>query len=322
MSTEKRKARVPASRLPAIGAACALASFAAQAGDPITVCVKADGALYIPYEVTRCAPGEERKLFAEWEPEEAESEEDEPAKEEVASEKEDGTNKDQMQQQLASLENRLQQLSSRIASLEQDKSAPARSQTPSPPRSVASRVKAPFEVVDDAGTVILRVASRVASKDGQGARVTIGGGNFGNYALRVHRDGGAFVAGIGEAQDGSGIMLVNDSSGETSIAADGKLRSISVYGGDRGLAARLIAEPTRGGLIAVYHGETPVAYLNRSSGGDGGNVTVALNNGFGVFSAGAAQDGAGEACVNRRTQAGTPRLACLGLGLPSMGMGK
>lgn len=76
------------------------------------------------------------------------------------------------------------------------------------------------------------------------------------------------------------------------------------------------------GLIAVFNNQTPVAYMTRSSGSDGGNVTVALNDGSGVFSAGAAQDGADEACVYRRTQAGTERNACVGLGLPSAGMGK
>jgi hypothetical protein len=85
-------------------------------------------------------------------------------------------------------------------------------------------------------------------------------------------------------------------------------------------AAALVGKEPGG---AVYNsGGTAVASLGLSSGNDGGNVTVRLNSGFGVFSAGAAQDGAGEACVSRRTQAGTDRVACVGLGSPSAGTGK
>jgi hypothetical protein len=101
---------------------------------------------------------------------------------------------------------------------------------------------------------------------------------------------------------------------------DGANRRVAVYGEGVPVAA-LVAED-RGGTVGVYQGSTPVAYLNRSSAGDGGNLTLSLNNGFGVFSAGAAQDGGGEACLNRVTLGGEKRNVCLGVELPSMGLGK
>lgn len=142
-------------------------------------------------------------------------------------------------------------------------------------------------------------------------------------ALRIFKDG-KIVAGVGINEFGKGALKVGD-GGKIAAAvqanADGT-GSIDVFGAN-GTSVAGISSDGGHGLVAVRNaGGTPIAYLTQSSAGDGGNVTVSLNSGFGVFSAGAAQDGAGEACVNRKTQAGTARLACLGLGLPSAGMGK
>ncbi len=182
-----------------------------------------------------------------------------------------------------------------------------------------SRVSAPFEVVAPDGTVILRVAAQVSSTDGQGAKVTIGGGKSGNYALRVFSGGNEFVAGVGQAVDGGGLVVVSDSQGPVATM-NATNRAVSVFKGDK--AAASIVAGDRGGEVSVYNGPIAVVHMGMSSAGDGGNITTALNSGFGVFSAGAAQDGGGEACVNRVTQAGTRRPACVGLGLPSAGMGK
>jgi hypothetical protein len=183
------------------------------------------------------------------------------------------------------------------------------------------KIHAPFVVVNNKGQIILRVSEKEKSDAGNGARVSIGPGDGGNYALRVYKGGAAFVAGIGESQQGAGAVVTYDSSGSIAASMNGGDHTIGLWYQSAMIAA-MKTDSRNAGLIAVYNGETPVAFLTRSSGLDGGNVTTRLNNGDGVFSAGASRNGAGEACVNRKTQAGTPRLACLGLGLPSAGMGK
>ena len=303
-----------------------IAANQAQAGgDPIGVCIGQGGKLRIVEPTVPCAADEQKKLLAEWEPETTEA----PDPDET------------------SLKRSLQNLSNRIAALEGPKppgSGPDKTEAlnieslsqridslasrldaipntkPGSRGNAIHRVTAPFEVVSASGTVILRVSEKVSSNQGEGARVSIGPGDSGNYALRVYKDGTRFVTGIGQAAGGSGLVVVMDESGQTAAVMNGLSKSVSVYDGENAVAS-MVGE-SRGGTIAVYNGKTPIAYLTRSTAGDGGNVTVSLNNGFGVFSAGAAQDGAGEACVNRRTQAGTARPACLGLGLPSAGMGK
>jgi hypothetical protein len=168
----------------------------------------------------------------------------------------------------------------------------------------------------------------------------------GNGFVDVHRSGEVLGASLGPGTDPSTTALRIFGNGDMPVAVVGMNETggrvgIASSGGD--VAASMIVAPSGGGgvyaisggqpvagivaeertgVVAVYNEGTAVAYLNRSSGGDGGNVTTTLNDGSGVFSAGAAQDGAGEACVNRKTQAGTERIACLGRGLPSAGMGK
>lgn len=297
----------------ALLAAMAFAAGPALAGDPITVCIGQGGAVRVVEATEPCEPGEAMKRLTEWEPEQPEP----PDEEELDK---------------RALDRRIQELSSRVAALER-----ADPKQPRPDKTEAlsvqdlsnrvaalersrSRVVAPFEVVGTDGVVILRVAPRVSSENGGGARVTIGAGPSGNYGLRVHRDGGPIVAGIGQSTVGSGLAVVMGEDGQIAanmVGADGR---VSVYKGGQPVAGMVAEE--RGGTVAVYEAGQAVAYLTRSSGGDGGNVTVSLNSGFGVFSAGAAQDGGGEACVDRVTGGGQARRACLGIELPSMGLGK
>lgn len=288
-----------------------LAVGPAYAGDPIEVCIGDSGAMRV-IESDSCRADEELKRFDEWEPEI-----DVPDPEDTEAKK------------TAELQAQVRELTARIAALEssQPREITARvaaleSVQPAQRRSSATgnaRVTAPFEVVGADGTVILRVAESVSSTDGDGAHVTIGPGAAGNFALRVYKDGGPFVAGIGQAQNGAGLAIVMDASGDIAANMSGDSR-VSVYKDGVALAG-LLAED-RGGTVAVFKDTTPIAYLTQSSGGDGGNVTTALNSGFGVFSAGAAQDGGGEACVNRVTGGGQQRSACIGIELPSMGLGK
>lgn len=267
------------------------AAQSAAAGDPIPVCIAGDGTMRTVELQASCPDGQEKKLLAEWEPDVPDLDEDEETKEK-------------------SLEARIIELSGRLAMLEARAGIKA--------ADGVTKVSAPFEVVGSDGVTILRVATDGASP--HGARVTIGGGSAGNYALRVFK-GTQLLSGIGQAVSGGGLVVAMDNGGQVAVNIDGQDRRVAVFK-EGHMAAGIVAE-AHGGTVAVYGPDGPaVAYLTTSSAGDGGNVTVSLNSGFGVFSAGAAQDGGGEACVSRITQAGTPRLACVGLGLPSAGMGK
>jgi hypothetical protein len=162
---------------------------------------------------------------------------------------------------------------------------------------------------------------------GEHLAADLGPGNRDEMALRLFNGTGTQIAAVGGSPNNDGGALrIFGASGQPNVSLDAfdSGGAVNVYGASSGtpLASLGVEAQRSSGIVAVYNNSTPIAYLSRSSGGDGGNVTVAMNDGFGVFSAGAAQDGSGEACVNRRTQAGTERLACVGLGLPSAGMGK
>jgi hypothetical protein len=159
-------------------------------------------------------------------------------------------------------------------------------------------------------------------RSGEMLAASLGPGAASNTALRIFGDGDAVVAAIGSDAQGQGGVRVSNSQGEVVASMTAGPNGGGVHALKNGLPVASIVAEERTGVVAVYNEGTPVAYLNRSSGGDGGNITVTMNDGAGIFSAGAAQDGAGEACVDRKTQAGTERIACLGLGLPSAGMGK
>ena len=282
------------SRVAIITLGCLFASAAVAGGDPIPVCVSEGGTMRLMEMKAPCKSGEEKKLFAEWEEELQEPPEEEDE------------NAPYMQKQL-------QDLKKRIAALEKgDQSGTTKSAT--------ARVTAPFEVVSRTGKVILRVADKVSSTSGNGAEVTIGAGEAGNYAVRVYKNGGGFVAGVGQGRSGDGLVAVLDNGGKLVASMSARDRSVSVYDDDSA-AASLVVDNT-GGTVAVYQGSQAVAYLTSSSHGSGGNVTLTDAKGFGVFSAGAASDGGGEACLNRVTGGGKQRNVCLGVELPSMGLGK
>ncbi len=294
--------------------ACLVGSAAYAGGDPIPVCVGSGGTMRLIDMKQKCASGEQRKLFTEWEEELSEPPEEE---------KEDHT-MDEMRKQFDALQRR-------VAALEQGTPSSPGSQTtriiPSAEPAIRpgkgsspTRITAPFEVVSRSGKVILRVAERVSSMSGGGAHVTIGAGDAGNYGLRVYKDGGTFVAGLGQARSGSGAVTVNDDDGTIVASMNALDRQISVYENDEPAASLMLSE--NGGTVAVFQGKQPVAFLTRSSHGDGGNVTTTDSTGFGVFSAGSASDGGGEACLNRVTGGGKQRNVCLGVELPSMGLGK
>jgi hypothetical protein len=312
------------------GVSSLVATPARAGGDPIAVCIGKDGAMRVIEGTGPCGTGEQKKLFAEWEQEAEEAPDDDEVKGKISLEK----RVEELANRVAALEKRpdqsrpdkteslqVEELSARVEALAKEVAALQNNKGGDKGgKATAQRVTAPFEVVGRNGVVILRVAETVSSTTGNGARVTIGAGQAGNYAVRVHKDGGPFVAGIGQSTAGAGLAIVMDGSGNIAANMNGSDRRIAVYK-DGSSVAGMVAED-RGGTIAVYEGMHAIAYLTKSTAGDGGNVTTALNNGEGVFSAGAAQDGGGEACVNRVTGGGQKRGACLGIELPSMGLGK
>lgn len=182
-------------------------------------------------------------------------------------------------------------------------------------------LRAPFVVVDSAGKPIFRVNDPHA----KGAAV-------GDRGIYVYGDSGVANFSLTNLLNGGKLLVQND-NGSRSITAgalgtevgmvvrvDGKRRDfvgvtnsgtplISVLDAAEKLAAGLQLTDDGKGLVAVFNGSTPVAFLSQSSHGAGGNVTAADPGGGGVFSAG--YDGsAGAACVTRKSG-----LHCLGIGL-------
>lgn len=141
-----------------------------------------------------------------------------------------------------------------------------------------------------------------------------------NAALRIIRDGKNMAA-LGINEYDKGAMYVSD--GERNLAAVQGLGedtgAVDVFGPDGVSAAGLAVGKNGLGLIAVRDASgKPIAALQPSSDQSGGNITLWKGD-LGVFSAGAASDGGGEACLNRVTGGGQQKLVCLGVGLPGFG---
>lgn len=140
-------------------------------------------------------------------------------------------------------------------------------------------------------------------------------------ALRIY-DAGKPVAAMGTATGEGGAVRVYTTGGNPAAVlnatADGS-GLVQVYGSGKPTAALVGARS----VVEVYNsGGLGVASLSLASNGQGGNVTLRDGGGAGVFSAGAATGGLGQACVNRVRGDGQGETACLGVGLPGMGMGK
>jgi hypothetical protein len=139
-------------------------------------------------------------------------------------------------------------------------------------------------------------------------------------ALRIFQ-GGSQLAAIGSVSGKGGAVRVADSGGNAvaTMTEDGGAGLIQVYKAGQ----PLLALAGKDSAISVYNGSgMSVASLGLSGNKSGGNITTRDGSGSGVFSAGAASDGGGEACINRVRGDGKLLAACLGLGLPSMGLGK
>jgi hypothetical protein len=136
-------------------------------------------------------------------------------------------------------------------------------------------------------------------------------------ALRVFGNG-TQIAAVGPGPDGGGTVRVFPSNGGTSYAQMDAFPSGGYIGAFLPNGSPFAAFDGQERVIAVYNSAAlPVATLGLGSNGSGGNVTARDSGGSGVFSAGSANDGGGEACVIRQNG----KIFCLGIGLPGMGSG-
>lgn len=275
-------------------------------GGDFHVCLNPDQTLRHVGEHAACKPGERRFILEQQTPGKAEQEGEDA---ELTSLKIEMGRLKKKLAELEPLEEALQLLSSRVDMLER---TPVR-QT-SGPSPAAQRVRAPFEVVDAQGGVILRVAAQGSSSSNAGARVVIGPGSHQNYGVRVAGAGGKIVAGLGESEARSGIVVAGNQAGLMTAIMNGNQGRISVRSADDALAAAMTVEAS-GGMVAVYNDEKPVSVLQRSQNQDGGNLSLYINDGSRVFAAGSEGDGAAEACVIRKGGNGVPQLKCLGIAL-------
>lgn len=139
-------------------------------------------------------------------------------------------------------------------------------------------------------------------------------------ALRIIKNGQNMAA-IGINEFEKGALFVGD--GARTLAAvqgigDGS-GVVDVFGPGGTSAAGLAVGENGRGLIAVRdESGKAIAAMTVSSDSSGGNVTIWKGD-LPVFSAGAASDGGGEACLNRVTGGGQQKLVCLGVGLPGFG---
>lgn len=146
--------------------------------------------------------------------------------------------------------------------------------------------------------------------------------------LRVLNSDGVFASGVGlnPSFPSGGIVVVASNANNVGLMAGGPgggaVEVLPSTGSDA-RASINCADAGGGKCIAGVRNAAgiSVARLQESSN-SGGNVTVTDPGGDGVFSAGAANDGGGEACLNRVTGGGEARNVCLGIELPSMGLGK
>lgn len=139
-------------------------------------------------------------------------------------------------------------------------------------------------------------------------------------ALRIIQEGQNMAA-VGINEFGNGALYVGDGS-RTLAAVQGIADGTGVVDviGPNGASVAGLAVGENGlGLIAVRDSSgKPMVAMSPSSDLSGGNIT-AWKGDLGVFSAGAASDGGGEACLNRVTGGGEQKLVCLGVGLPGFG---
>ena len=194
----------------------------------------------------------------------------------------------------------------------------------------AMTLRAPFIVVDSAGKAIFRVNdphAKGGSSGGERGAYIYGDAGTANTSLIAFSGGGRVIAQNDKANlssalnvvaDNAGVKVVKDKRVQTYMGlVDGAKPFVAVFSADDNAAAGLQLADSGKGLVAVFNGQSPVAFLSQSvAHPGGGNVTATDPGGSGVFSAGYTGEG-GDACVNRKQ--GT---RCVGAGSLPLGIGQ
>lgn len=142
-------------------------------------------------------------------------------------------------------------------------------------------------------------------------------------ALRIFDQGGLVAVGAGIDSVGEHAVRVGRQGKwvASMSATTGGFGSLDVLGGGRVVASMNNGDRAGQGLFVIRNsGGEAVAALGLGRNGTGGNLTLFDAAGQGVFSAGNATTGWGEACVTRLTGKG-PANFCVGLTLPGIGGG-
>jgi hypothetical protein len=208
----------------------------------VHVCVEPSGLLkYRPDEP--CPPGQKRFKLAQVEA---------------------GVNPDDADDKL---QKQLEALTQRVKALEAEKKELA-SKGNAPAPTGITRVFAPFEVTDRAGTVFLRVTDQSINNDSS-ARVSIGRGTSDNFSLIFRNAAGQQISLIGETAERYGVVAAYDKSGSVRAVVHGQ-DGVSLYNNSAAHAATL-------GLGAQ----------------GGGHLRLNNPSGVGVVEAGTLDDGTG-----------------------------
>lgn len=227
----------------------ACTNLAAAAEFP--VCINPDRTLREVEEREACKPNERRVLLEQVKPEKADIEQTDP---EVAA----------LKREVTLLKKKLEALDDRTMAMTLERRG--------------SRIEAPMEVVGADGTILLRVASKVSSKTGDGARITIGHGDNGGVGIRVFSRMDKPLAGFGESEVGAGVIGVSGSTGAPSVVMNGAANELAIWNDRSRRAASIGATPAGDGLMLIYGGEQVLGSL--SPGQNGGMLQ--LNNTAGI----------------------------------------
>ncbi len=221
-----------------------VADLAAQGKHGLHVCVDSDRLLrYTPAK--ECPIGQTGYRLAEVEAD-AKAPEEEKASEKA----------------MADLKSKVSFLTERVSVLEREKGRESTGNRP------ASRVFAPFEVLDKAGNSIFRVSANSESEEPKtAARVLISRGGGNNYSLRIRTPAGTDVASIGQTRSGAGTAYFHDEAGTERIIISGQFSGMSLRdAGGQEAAYLTIGKDGGGQMFLSKAGQTLVEAGSTSEG--------------------------------------------------------
>ena len=249
-------------------AQASVGKLAAQASKGVHVCLGTDNLLRFT-SGEKCPQGQRMFRLAEVEDEVGVTKErDDPPNAVVADLK---TKVDFLSKRVTNLEkdspdvagdvkSKLDQLTQRVTNLENE----GANRTSDP--SKASRVVAPFEVVDKSGNPILVVTDGPHASVARKGRVQIARAVSNGFSILVRNASGSSVAGLGEVSEGGGVFLSN-AKGETRLFGSADV-GLTLYGKADVTAVKLAIGPSGAGQFWLYDaGGMPM--VNAGTAADG-----------------------------------------------------